>query len=498
MNTSRHQVRFLLGRKIIETELDDPTTTLLEYLREQAELKGTKEGCAEGDCGACTVLIGELKDGRLQHTSANACILLLGMVDEKQIITVEHAALPEPHPVQRAMVATDGSQCGFCTPGFVMSMIGLQSAHADNDHDSPPTREAIDQALAGNLCRCTGYGPIIDAARHACALPLSPDWQAMRCEAQATLSAWAKEVRPLASHGKSGRFEAPRTSAALLKALQLHPDATLVAGATDVGLWITKQGRPLSTLIHVGAIDELKTIESNDTGLHIGAAVSLADAAGALGALSLDIERVLLRFGAAQVRNRGTLGGNIANGSPIGDMAPISIALDARLHLSGPEGSRTIPLETFFIAYGQQDLRPGEFLESISIPISDLSGFRCWKISKRFDQDISAVLGAFQLMIDGEQVQSARICFGGMAGTPQRAAACERALTGQCFDRATLALAQTALTSDFSPLSDLRASRHYRLRVASNLLERYWLDCIAGETQPDLYSSSMPGLLQHV
>lgn len=319
----------------------------------------------------------------------------------------------------------------------------------------------------------------------------------MRHEAQTTLSAWAQEVRPLASQGKSGRFEAPRTSAALLKALQQHPDATLVAGATDVGLWITKHGRPLSTLVHVGAIDELKTIESNDTGLHIGAAVSLADAAGALGALSPDIERVLLRFGGAQVRNRGTLGGNIANGSPIGDMAPILIALDARLHLSGPEGSRTIPLETFFIAYGQQDLRPGEFLESISIPISDLSGFRCWKISKRFDQDISAVLGAFQLMIDGEQVRSARICFGGMAGTPQRAAACERVLTGQCFDRATLALAQTALTSDFSPLSDLRASRHYRLRVASNLLERYWLDCIAGETQPDLYSSSMPGLLQH-
>ncbi len=471
MNTSRHQVRFLLGRKIIETELDDPTTTLLEYLREHAELKGTKEGCAEGDCGACTVLIGELKDGRLQHTSANACILLLGMVDEKQIITVEHAALPEPHPVQRAMVATDGSQCGFCTPGFVMSMIGLQVAHADYGHDSPPTREAIDQALAGNLCRCTGYGPIIDAARHACALPLSPDWQAMRCEAQAT----------------NGRFEAPRTSAALLKALQQHPDATLIAGATDVGLWITKQGRPLSTLVHVGAIDELKTIESNDTGLHIGAAVSLADAAGALGALSLNIERVLLRFGGAQVRNRGTLGGNIANGSPIGDMAPILIALDARLHLSGPEGSRTIPLEAFFMAYGQQDLGPGEFLKSISIPISDLTGFRCWKVSKRFDQDISAVLGAFQLMID----------VGGMAGTPQRAAACERALTGQCFDRATLALAQTALTSDFSPLSDLRASRHYRLRVASNLLERYWLDCIAGETQPDLYSSSMPALLQH-
>ena len=213
----------------------------------------------------------------------------------------------------------------------------------------------------------------------------------------------AKEVRPLASHGKSGRFEAPRTSAALLKALQQHPDATLVAGATDVGLWITKQGRPLSTLVHVGAIDELKTIESNDASLHIGAAVSLADAAGALGALSLDIERVLLRFGGAQVRNRGTLGGNIANGSPIGDMAPILIALDARLHLSGPEGSRTIPLETYFIAYGKQDLRPGEFLASISIPTSDLSGFRCWKISKRFDQDISAVLGAFQLMLDGEQ-----------------------------------------------------------------------------------------------
>ena len=250
-------------------------------------------------------------------------------------------------------------------------------------------------------------------------------------------------------------------------------------------------------MIKKRASNELKTIESNDAGLHIGAAASLADAANALGALSPNIERVLLRFGGAQVRNRGTLGGNIANGSPIGDMAPILIALDARLHLSGPDGPRTIPLEAFFIAYGKQDLKPGEFLESISIPISDLNGFRCWKISKRFDQDISAVLGAFQLLIDGEQVHSARICFGGMAGTPQRAVACELALTGQPFNRATLALAQTALMSDFSPLSDLRASRHYRLRVASNLLERYWLDCIAGETQPDLYSSSMPGLLQH-
>ncbi len=497
MAKTRSQVRFLLGPEPVSVALDDPTTTLLEYLRVSAALTGTKEGCAEGDCGACTVLLGELNKGRLRYTPANACILLLGMVDGKQVITVEHASHPEPHPVQRAMVDCDASQCGFCTPGFVMSLIGLQVTQAGTGVESPPSREAIDQALAGNLCRCTGYGPIIVAAQRACGQPLSDDWKRMATRAETMLLEWDADPRALRTSGTAGSFETPRTSTTLSQALQRQPAATLVAGATDVGLWITKHTRAVADIVHIGDIDALKQIHNNDTGLHIGAAVLLADLADVLGTWSPDIARVLSRFGGVQVRSRGTVGGNIANGSPIGDLAPLLIALNAQLSISGPSDPRTLALENFFLRYGEQDLQAGEFIDSILVPACDLDGFSCWKVSKRFDQDISAVLGAFNLVFENASVREARICFGGMAGLPQRASACESALLGQPFNRDTLAAAKIALATDFEPLSDMRATAHYRQRVASNLLERYFLNRMTGEILPELYPSTRPSTLRH-
>ncbi|MFY9350245.1 MAG: xanthine dehydrogenase small subunit [Sphingobium sp.] len=456
-------VRFLLDGDVVEIADVDPTATLLDHLRYRMGCTGTKEGCAEGDCGACTVLVGELNGDGVQWRAVNSCITFLPMLDGRALMTVESLAGADGAltPLQACMAANGSSQCGFCTPGFVMSLHGRCIGAVG--HDLP-----VADVIAGNLCRCTGYGPILAAGETTAAVTQDD-------------AAVAHTLKDLSSPDTvSGEYQgrrwfAPRTMEALVALLAEYPDARMVAGATDVGLWVTKGMRTLDTLIFLGDIAELRGIEEEAEGLRLGAGVRYADAHAAMARLHPDLGELVRRIGGLQVRNAGTVGGNIANGSPIGDGPPALIAMGAELTLRSIEGARTMPLEAYFLDYGKQDRRPGEFVESVWIPRpAKHAVIHISKLSRRFDSDISAVCGAFNLSIEGERITSARVAFGGMAGTPRRASECEAALTGQPFTRATFENAADALRADFAPLSDVRGSSDYRLEAAANLLLRLW------------------------
>ncbi|PTE22351.1 xanthine dehydrogenase small subunit [Cereibacter changlensis JA139] len=448
-------IAFHLNGTPVRVSGASPTRTLLDWLREERGLTGTKEGCNEGDCGACTVMVTDETGPR----ALNACILFLPQLQGKAIRTVEGIAGPEgqPHPVQQAMVAEHGSQCGFCTPGFVVSM-AVAHAQGRTDHDD---------VLAGNLCRCTGYAPIIRAAKAAEGAPV-PDWfSAPLTLAQTHPEEGADSPLPDALR--------PRGIAELADLYAAHPEATLIAGATDVGLWVTKELRELPLPIFLNGIAELARIERQGDKLRIGAGVTMAALRDAVRDLHPSLGELLRRFASEQIRNAATVGGNIANGSPIGDTPPALIALGAVLHLRQGEATRDLPLEAFFLDYRKQDRRPGEFVEAVTIP-AEAPALRCYKLSKRFDQDISAVCGCFNVTVAEGRVTAARIAFGGMAGIPKRAAAVEAALLGQPWGEAAVAAALPAFAADFTPLSDMRASAGYRLQAAQNMLTRYLHD----------------------
>jgi len=462
-------IRIVLGWTAVDVEIEDSHQTVLHYLRRQAHLTGAKEGCAEGDCGACSVIVGDCVNGVVSYRAVNACILFLASMDGKHILTIEHMDVDGLHPVQSAMADLHGAQCGFCTPGVVMSLIAHQINGGSVD------RRDIDDALAGNLCRCTGYGPIIDSARQAMVVAPNQGWTAALARSRQHLVAWSKDRRMIRMETASGRFFAPTSSEQVSAALAAYPDATIVAGATDVGLWVSKLGRRLATIVSLWAANDLKTVSVTDQFIEIAAGVTYAEAAGPLSELSVSLGELIRRIGAAQVRNTGTVCGNIANGSPIGDMPPALISLGASLLLTSSDTVREVPLQDYFIEYGKQDLRAGEFVSSVRIP-KPTGLFRCYKISKRFDQDISAVLGAFHIMITAGKVEWARVAFGGMAATPMRARACEAVLNGADWAADTIAQAKTALEKDFTPLTDARASSAYRTRAAGNLLERFFIE----------------------
>jgi xanthine dehydrogenase small subunit len=472
----RRSIRFLRRGKVVQLDDVPPMATLLDYLRLEERACGTKEGCGEGDCGACTVALGTLRDGRVVYEPVNSCIQLLGMVDGKEVVAVDDLQVCEGglHPVQRAMVETHGSQCGFCTPGFVMSLFALYHG------EESPGRQQVNDAIAGNLCRCTGYRPIVDAGLKACRGSAADSYSR-------AADATAKALRGLAD-GKdvfvgdaSGFFAAPAGATALAKLYSEHPDAVLVAGATDVGLWITKQLRTLPKIIHLGRVAELNRIEDSDGEVAIGAAVSYETALPLLAAIDPDLGELLRRLGSKQVRTAGTIGGNIANGSPIGDMPPALIALGATLELRQGKSTRSMSLEDFFIAYGKQDRRPSEFVSRVIVPkLKPQQFYRSYKISKRFDQDISSLMGAVRLTLEGSQIREARIAFGGMAATPRRAGVAESTLVGADLIRqATWSAAIAALEHDFKPIDDFRASAAYRMATAKGLLTKALLE-IAG------------------
>jgi xanthine dehydrogenase small subunit len=484
-------IRLVLNGERIDVDGVSPQTTLLDWLRGPRQLCGTKEGCAEGDCGACTVVLAEPRgDGSLAWKPVNACIRLLPSLDGKAVFTIESLASPDGtlHPVQQALVECHGSQCGFCTPGFAMSLFGLSK------NACAPSREAIDDALSGNLCRCTGYRPIVAAARAAFAADAATGWRGPGVAADGSRIVSEEEQRLAASlealartstfeyAGEGQRWIAPVDADGLAAACAAHPDARLVAGATDVGLWITKQHRDLGTLISTTAARDLAEVRIDDA-IAIGAGASLADAFDALDAAYPELHEAWVRFASVPIRHAGTLGGNVANGSPIGDSMPALIALGATVELRHGAKSRSLPLENFYLAYQKTARAPGEFVSAIRVP-RRASGLvlRAYKLSKRFDQDISSVFATFALVVDDGRIVSARLGCGGVAATPKRATATEAVIAGQPWTEALAETAAESLETEFAPIDDMRASADYRRRALGNLMRRFWLE--TGPTKP--------------
>lgn len=492
-----------------------PDRTLLEVLREDLGCTGTKEGCGEGDCGACTVVLGEERGGQLHYSAVNSCIRLAHSVNGMALWTVEDLAedpLIQPvgdapaapqtitlHPAQEAMVQCHGSQCGFCTPGFVMSLFGMYQNHIAPTlptacgslppegaltprggpsaldhvrHGEPITRELAQEELSGNLCRCTGYRPILDAAQQMAALP---GMAVNEAEVLQKLKLLAQDQRAQAANLS---YIAPTSQASLLAARAAHPAAQVVAGCTDVGLWVTKQHKQYTQVIDVTRAAELREVAQLADAIHIGAAVSLTDAFAALTAQWPQLHRFATRFAGLPVRNSGTLGGNVANGSPIGDSMPLLIALRAQVVLaSQARGERQLPLEDLYTGYRQNVMAADELLVRIVVPRpTPQEQLRAYKISKRFDDDISAVCLVLNLDIADGTVQRASIGAGGVAATPARARQTEAALAGQPWTEATAQRAAAVLQAEFSPISDMRASGAYRRQVLGSLLQRYWLE----------------------
>jgi xanthine dehydrogenase small subunit len=468
-------VRFMLDGKRIEARDVPPSRTLLEVLREDLACSGTKEGCGEGDCGACTVVVGELQAEKMQYRAVNSCIRFLPTLDGREVVTVESLRNVDGtlHPVQQAMVDCHASQCGFCTPGFVMSLFALYLS-ARETH-----RDAVVDALAGNLCRCTGYRPIIEAGCRMHDYPEPVTWSRVDAQsAQRRVALQAIARAPGESAQRVPDFHAPQSVSELATLYLASPSSLLLAGATDVGLWVTKQMRDLPPLIYLGEVAELKTLREIDGMLEVGAAVTLADAFTEIVARYPMLAELANRFACPPIRNSGTLCGNIANGSPIGDAMPILIALGATVLLRKGGEVRTLPLEDLYLGYQKKALAAGEFVAAVRLPLpvnlpDAERHVATYKISKRFDQDISAVCAAFVVGISEGHIASARIAFGGMAAIPQRARQCEAALTGQPWSEATMGAAMKALAQDYQPLSDMRASSAYRMQVAQNLLLRF-------------------------
>jgi len=471
-------IRFFHRGQVVEVGDAAPTRSVLDWLREDARCTGTKEGCNEGDCGACTVVIGELaKPGDpaavrgLALQTVNACIQFLPTLDGKALFTVEDLkAGGQLHPAQQAMVECHGSQCGFCTPGFVMSMWNAYEHH--RACGTQPTRQQMADELSGNLCRCTGYRPILDAGERMFELPAT---QLDTAPAVAALKALGSD-EPL-TYENGARFLAPKTLDEFATLREKHPKAQLLAGSTDIGLWVNKQFRAVGDLLFVGEVDELKRIELRGDELWIGAGASLEAAWRALVQRWPTLTDVWLRFASPPIRNAGTMGGNIANGSPIGDSAPVLMALDAQLELRRGARVRRLPLTGFYLDYMKNTLEEGEFVQAILVPkLATQRQVRAYKISKRFDCDISALCLGAAIELDGETVREVRLAYGGMAAVVRRAAAAEASLVGKVWNETNVAAAQAALADDFKPLTDMRASAGYRMQVAQNLLQRFWLE----------------------
>ena len=477
----RPTIRFIRRGRLVELVDVPPTMLLLDYLRENEGSTGTKEGCGEGDCGACTVALGRLRNGRLVYEPVNACIQLLGQVDGTEVVTIEDLVQSGGtlHPVQLAMVENHGSQCGFCTPGFVMAIFALYQSTT-----GAVTRTEVNDAIAGNLCRCTGYRPIVDAAVAACAEPRRDRFQSGASDMTGVLS-FLSDGEDVFVGSDEHFFAAPGSLDSLAALYEKHPDATIVAGATDVGLWITKQLRDIPKIIHVGKVAGFDKVEDTGHELIIAAGATYAQAEPLLKRIDPDIGELVRRLGSKQVRASGTVGGNVANGSPIGDMPPVLIALDAKVELRKGRQVRSMPVEEFYIEYGKQKRERGELVTKITIPrLRTDHVFRCFKVSKRFDQDISSVMGAFRFSVNGDGlVTEVRLAYGGMAGVPKRATNAEQALTGQQLrDSKAWARAFAALREDFTPLDDHRASARYRIETAHSLLGKALIEAAGTAT----------------
>ena len=465
------EIRFIRRGQPVRLQDVPPDRTLLDLLRDDLGCTGTKEGCGEGDCGACTVVLGEPDGTGIRYRAVNSCIRLAHSIDGLALWTVEDLAGADGglHPVQEAMVQCHASQCGFCTPGFVMSLFAMYQGRVCRGE--VVTRDTAREDLSGNLCRCTGYRPILDAAQQMGDYPrVVVDEAALRAQLQ-------QIAPPALLRDTDAAYLAPRTLEQLLQMRARHPAAQLVAGCTDTGLWVTKLHRQFERVIDLTRVAELRRVERYPHHIAIGAAVPLADAFDALVRDRPQLHAFAARFAGLPVRNSGTLGGNVANGSPIGDSMPLLIALGASVLLMSRRGHREIAMEALYTGYRQNVMAPDEVLAWIKVPLPAAGEFlRVYKISKRFDDDISAVCLAVRLEVVDERVNAASIGVGGVAATPVRARRTEAALVGQRWTQDTAHAASAVLRAEFEPISDMRASAAYRSEVLGNLVQRLWLE----------------------
>ena len=456
-------IKFLFNNKIFKIKNPDPNKTILNYIRNDLKMTGTKEGCAEGGCGACTIVLGELNKNKIVYKAINACISFLPILNGKQLILIEDLSNGKSlHPVQEAMIKFHGSQCGFCTPGFTMSLFSM---HKNNRLIN---NEIVEEALSGNLCRCTGYRPIIDAAK---SLNNKNDHDQFKKEQNKTIKL-LKNIKStdIEINNKGKKFFAPKTISNLKKLLNKYPDAKILSGGTDLSLEVTKFRKEIKTIISLNSIEKLNFIKKNRNLLEIGATTSLFEFQNVIKNYFLDFHDILKRYGSLQIRNVGTVAGNIATASPIGDTLPLLLTLDAKIVVQGKNQKKIYSLSEFFISYRKTKLKKSEFIYSIKIPIKKDNIFKAYKISKRFDDDISSVCGSFSFLIKKNKITKAAIAYGGMSAIPKRASAIEKKLINSEFTENSFSNAINLINKDFSPLDDMRASSEYRLAVAKNLL----------------------------
>jgi len=474
----RNHISFLLNGEQVNLSDISPDLTLLDFLRLQKNLCGTKEGCAEGDCGACTVLVGRLFEGELIYENINACIRFVATLDATHVVTIEHVknANGDLHPIQQALIKYHGTQCGFCTPGIVMSLYALwmQSPH--------PKKAEVEQALQGNLCRCTGYAPIIKAAMNISAEgKLSKDLLVKQRKIITSQLQKLNDGARVELSGKNGITYIPASVFDLADILQDNPKATIIAGSSDVGLWVNVNFTDISPMIYIGNLAALKKTKISKTGLTIGAGLSYAQSQKIIAKHFPTLANFWKNIGGAQIRNMGTIGGNIANGSPIADMAPPLIALGAKLTLIKRKERRKLSVEDFYISYGKKDLQQGEFIKEIFIPFIKTSEiFAVYKVSKRQYEDISTVSAAFNITVKNNKISKAKLVYGGMAAIPSRAKSVEKELLKKPFSEDNFAKAALSIPADFTPINDVRATAQYRILLAQNLLKRFY--CEQGES----------------
>ncbi|MDB9831806.1 xanthine dehydrogenase small subunit [Candidatus Pelagibacter sp.] len=460
-----NSIRFIFEDKIKEIKNPDSNETILNLIRLRLKKTGTKEGCAEGGCGACTVVLGEFKKDKIIYKAINSCIAFTTSLEGKQLLIVEDLIEKDGslHPVQSAMINFHGSQCGFCTPGFIMSLFSMYKNK--NSYD----KKTIEESISGNLCRCTGYRPIIDAAKSL--KNNNPD-QFKKNEKK--IISLLKKIRPknISINNKSKKYFAPRTINELKKIIKKNKNAEFISGGTDMSLVVTKQKKDIKNIIYLNSIDELNYIKEKDKYIEVGATTPLIKFEFIIKKYYPDFNRILKRYGSVQIRNVATLAGNMATASPIGDALPLLLSLDASITIESFNKKMVVPLKDFFIGYRKTKLKKGQFIKSIKIPIFKKNIFKAYKISKRIDDDISSVCASFNLAIINKKIKNIKIAYGGMAATPKRAIYCEKILLNSNFSEDIILKAQKGLEKDFQPIDDMRASKNYRIAIAKNLLTK--------------------------
>jgi len=474
-------IKFVNSERIMEIRNPDPNETLLNFIRTKLKKIGTKEGCSEGGCGACTVVLGELKNNNINYTAVNSCITFLPTLSGKQLILVEDLISKDNslHPVQAAMVKYHGSQCGFCTPGFVMSLFSMFKNYTKLKED------IIKDSISGNLCRCTGYQPIIKAAKSLSSKNKIDHFSKNKKKTISQLQKIKNET--IVIYKRNRRYFAPRYISELKKVLKKNTNSYLLSGGTDLSLLVTKDRKDINSIIYMNSIKELNYIKNNKEFIEVGATTPLIEFEIYIKKYYPDFNKILRRYGSTQIRNVATIAGNIATASPIGDNLPLLLALDSKVVLQGIKKNKILPINDFFISYRKTKLKPGQFIHSIRIPIPDNNIFKAYKISKRFDDDISSVCAAFNLKIEKQKIINVKIAYGGMSAIPKRATYCEKVLLNSSITKEVIEKAKNALEKDFVPVSDMRASRNYRNVIAKNLLEKCFLE-INGKKLIGIYS----------